>query len=421
MSGKSIAIKPGKLKGEIWIQPSKSLSHRGLICAALANGTSILHHLGESQDITATCRGLEALGLAKILGDGPTRAVSGGYHSAQEAVVDCGESGSTLRFLLPLALACQVKTRFIGGGRLFQRPMEPYLAALRQGGAEIETSSEAIQVSGRLWPGTYCLPGNVSSQYISGLLLALPLLHASSAIQIEGPLESAAYIDLTRDVQSLFGVTTLQENSYIEVSASSYQPISYQVEGDWSHAAFYLVANFLGGDIACHGLYGASRQGDRQICDILTAMGGRLWQNSEIIKILPEQGKETVIDASQVPDLVPALAVAACGVIGETQIVNAQRLRLKESDRLAAITAGITGLGGNIQETADGLRIQGTGGLRGGHVSAWGDHRIAMALAIAAAICQEPVVLEGYETVAKSAPHFWEEFQQLGGEIHEYV
>ncbi len=418
---KLLEITPGKLRGDVWIQPSKSLSHRGLICAALAEGTSILKNVGASQDLIATGRGLEALGLARILGEPPVLAVSGGLREKEKAMVDCKESGSTLRFLLPVALACGVETLFTGGGRLFQRPMAPYLEALRRGGATIEEKPEGILAKGRLQSGAYVLPGNVSSQYVSGLLLALPLLKESSQIAIEGELQSADYVALTQDVQALFGIVILREGNHFTIKPGKYTPFAYHVEADWSHAAFYLTAGFLGNPVSCRGLYGNSLQGDRAVTALLTQMGARIWDTALEVKALPGTPQASIIDAAQVPDLVPALAVAACGVTGETRIIHAERLRLKESDRLAAIAAGITALGGSVAETSDGLLIYGSGSLRGGRVSAWGDHRIAMSLAIAATICREPVLLEGYETVEKSAPDFWREYESLGGVIHEHL
>jgi len=418
---KLLEISPKKLQGDIWIQPSKSLSHRGLICAALAEGTSVLKNVGHSLDLQATRQGLEALGVACILGEAPVLVVSGGLREKEKAVVDCKESGSTLRFLLPVALACGIETFFTGGGRLFQRPMAPYLAALRQGGAMIEEKPDGILAKGQLKGGKYVLPGDVSSQYFSGLLLALPLLKEESLIEIAGELQSADYVALTQDVQKLFGVVIPREDNCFPVCPGQYTPCAYHVEADWSHAAFYMVAGFLGNPVSCRGLYGNSLQGDRAISSILAQMGARIWDTPIEVKAQTGTPRSSVIDAAQVPDLVPALAVAACGVLGETRIINAQRLRLKESDRLAAIKEGITGLGGQIEETADGLLISGSGSLVGGKVSAWGDHRIAMALAIAATICREPVLLEGYETVEKSAPDFWQEYTSLGGVVNEHI
>ncbi len=413
---KWLEIQPGKWQGIVPIQPSKSLSHRGLICAALAKGISRLSHVGNSLDIDATRQGLEALGLAEFRSDG---TVLGGLHRVTEAVVDCKESGSTLRFLLPIALAAGIPTRFVGQGRLLQRPMGPFIKALTAGGGNIRCTDHAIEVSGHLRPGCYHLPGNVSSQYITGLLLALPLLNGPSTIVVEGPLESAAYISLTLEVQRQFGLQIHRQDSRFLIDSSPYLPGRYQVEGDWSHAAFYLAAGFLGSSIGCGGLNAQSLQGDREICHILESLGGCCQWQGDCLTVTAKQPVAGVIDVSQVPDLAPVLAVVCCGIKGVSRLVNAGRLRLKESDRLAAIADGIRCLGGQAVVEEDALAINGTGSLRGGPCSAWNDHRIAMSLAVASTICEQPVGLEGASSVAKSAPGFWQEVKTLGGRYHE--
>ncbi|MGI5891720.1 MAG: 3-phosphoshikimate 1-carboxyvinyltransferase [Bacillota bacterium] len=420
---KSLEIFPTKLEGQLVIQPSKSISHRVLICAALAHGKSLLCRVGDSLDIQATKDGLREMGLANFSDFGSVLEIRGygGLSKKKKAIVDCKESGSTLRFLLPLALACDIETFFTGSGRLFHRPMRPFIEALVKGGAIIEEKADGIMVKGRLAAGIYQIPGHISSQYISGLLLALPLLKEPSVIQITGELQSADYVDLTHDTQRSFGINNYISRKKINIVPGKYHSSNYEVEGDWSHAAFYLTAGFLGSDIRCLGLNRDSKQGDRRILDILQSMGGHLISYAQGIKITAAQACTNIIDAAQIPDLVPILVVAACGIRGETRIINAERLRLKESDRLAAISEGITALGGNIRVRPDGLDIIGTTVLRGGYVSAWGDHRIAMALAIASSICSQPVILSGYKTVAKSAPHFWQEFSSLGGKINERI
>ena len=419
----TLHISPAKLSGNIQIQPSKAVAHRALICAALAYGCSNLSNLGDSLDMQATMEGLRQMGLANYYRQDADWQIYGGLLKRKLAMVDCGESGSTLRFLLPLALCNNVETLFTGRGRLMKRPMRPYIEALINGGAAIEEGTDGLLAKGQLKPGLYRIPGNVSSQYITGLLLALPLLDEPSVIKIDGPLESADYVALTEDVQKNFGIEHIHfhQKQCIKVVPAIYRACDLRIESDWSHAAFYLVAGFLGADICCQGLRQDSKQGDKRICDILQDMGGCLSTMENGIKISAQDYRPTVIDAAQIPDLVPILAVAACAVEGETRIINAARLRLKESDRLAAISEGIRALGGDIRETEDGLLISGKGYLRGGAASAWGDHRIAMALAIATSICQQEVLLHGCETVAKSAPYFWQEFYALGGNTYEYV
>lgn len=403
-----VVIEPGLLRGELCAAPSKSDAHRQLIAAALSDGPTRIRIGALSGDIQATVRCLRALG-AEIgaLPDGlqvtPIGRARGDCEPGAE--LDCGESGSTLRFLLPLAPALGAEARFLAHGRLGERPNAALLSALRAHGAIIEGESPPLWVRGKLGPGVYELPGNVSSQYATGLLMALPLLDAQSEIRFSTHVESGAYIELTLEALEKYGIR-------IERTAHGYRvpaPQRYRspglalVEGDWSNAAFFLAASALGGEVRLFGLNPRSAQGDRQMPALIDQMN------------VPG---ECAIDASGVPDLVPILAVLATQRDGMTRIERAARLRIKECDRLAAIRECLGALGADIAETQDGLVIRGGILLRGGVVSSHNDHRIAMAMAIAATVALGPVIIEGAEAVNKSYPGFFEDFIKLGGRAH---
>jgi len=398
--------------------PSKSASHRALICAALAGGESVIAPIQRSQDVEATLACLEGMGLTRAadMGEG-IRLMERVPHLRR--IAPCGESGSTLRFLLPLALDGGPPVRFEGTERLLQRPLDAYrgLFARHCTGHRWVDEPGAITISGQLRSGKFTLPGNVSSQFVSGLLFALPRLGGDSTIRLTGAVESRAYIDLTLAALARSGIEArwLDERTLAMAGGQRGRPGAYAVEGDWSHAAFYLVAGLIGGPVGLTGLDAASLQGDRAVIDVLRGMGGNIRQEGEGWVASPSALHGASIDASQIPDLVPALAVAACAAQGRTVIHNAARLRIKESDRLAALRAELGALGAAIQERPDGLVIDGGAPLQGGPVTSHNDHRIAMALAVAAALCASPMALTGSEAVQKSAPHFWDEYAQLGG------
>lgn len=415
-----LGISPRKLQGTLKVQPSKSASHRALCCAALACGVSDISNIELSDDVWATCEGIQALELASVRTTHSGLRVSGGQlPSKKPRSVDCNESGSTLRFLVPMALILGGgSARFTGRGRLMRRPMEIYHGVFRQNGIEWSADGESITVSGRLNPGIYEIPGNVSSQFLTGLLFALPVLDKDSYIRLTSPLESGGYVEMTRAMQAAFGVrSAFAEQNTLQIPGNQrYAPCGVRIEGDYSHAAFFLVAGAIGGSITLTGLSAHTAQGDRAIVDILRQMGADITEDAGGIHVMGGAGlRGAQIDASQIPDLVPVLSVAACAARGETRIYNAGRLRLKECDRLSAVAEELTALGADIRESADELVIQGTSGLRGGTCKSHGDHRMAMTLAVAASVCKEEVALKGWECVSKSAAAFWEEYKQLGG------
>lgn len=359
------------LFGKTEAVPSKSVSHRALICAFLARGASIVKNLCECDDVNATRRCLAALENGEVM--------------------DAGESATTMRLLIPLSLLYG-GGRFLMAGSLVKRPIEPYSESLD---AKLYRNDKEIIVTGELEPGEYRIRGDVSSQFISGLLFALPLLNGNSMLHVTGLLQSRPYVQLTRYVMERFGVTIKPfGDGFLIPGNQRYQPAEFTVEGDWTYAANFLAANRLGGNVAIGGLNMESLQGDREV---LQAFDQR------------------VVDVSDMPDVFPALAAAACGKKWDTLLTGGHRLRYKESDRLAVMAEELSALGADVEEKGDSLLVCGTGRLKGGRCYAHNDHRIAMALSIAAAICDQPVELYGGEAVTKSAPNFFETLKTLGG------
>lgn len=409
-----ITISPTKLHGTVTPPPSKSLAHRLIILASLASGESTITNFDPSEDLLATIGAMRALG-ARIEIDGTTLRIRGidprGVWTKELPRIDCGESGSTLRFMIPVALVVAGGGIFTGSERLMQRPLEPYFKIFREQGIRYSMENNTLAVQGQLLPGKYSLPGDVSSQFFSGLLLALPLLNEPSVLVPNGRLESNSYITMTLYALSQFGVhipaTMSLPPQYHIPSGIAYQPQILSLEADWSQAAFWYAAAGIGNAVTVAGMNEESFQGDRVIVD-----HGAL---------LSESG-DVSIDISDCPDLAPPLAV--CGALrdGQLRLTNAARLRLKESDRLAAIASTLGALGADIHEDEDSLVIRGKPSLVGGvTVDCCNDHRIAMMLAIAAARCEQPVALTGTQCVNKSYPYFWKDYTALGGVIHEHI
>lgn len=415
----NVTISPGPVSGTCQAIPSKSAAHRLLICAALARTPTTVVCSGTSQDITATLRCLTGLG-AEISGQEEGYLVHPIPRPLGEkpCLLPCGESGSTLRFLLPVAGALGASAVFPMEGRLGQRPMGPLEEALTQGGCTIERTAggKQLAIQGQLRPGDYTLPGDVSSQFISGLLFALPLLPGESRLHVQGPLESAGYIDLTLDALKTFGVQPVStQDGWIIAPGGYTSPGTVTVEGDWSNAAPWLCMGALGGSgVTVTGVEKASLQGDRGIAQVLARMGAQVdWKEKEI-RTAPGTGQPTEIDARDIPDLVPVLAAAAAGLPGVTRITGAARLRLKESDRLETTARTLNALGGQVEQLEDGLVITGGHPLTGGIVDAAGDHRIVMAAAVASVLCQGPVTVTGAQAVDKSYPAFWDHLEAMG-------
>ena len=397
-----IQIRPGRLAGTVTPPPSKSEAHRALIAASLCRSRHLISGLPEplSEDLQATLACLDALETGK------TR-------------LDCAESGTTLRLLLPLAGAIDLKgpgpLTFTGRGRLPYRPLDAYRTILEAAGLILATAPDAclpLTLSGRLRPGLFQVPGNISSQYVSGLLLALPLLAGPSDIVLTTPLESAPYVAMTIRTLNRFGVLIEQTPQGYHVPApQEYRPAAFAIEKDYSQAAFWLVAAYGGCDLQVDGLPAKTAQGDQAIVRLL--------------RRLAEGDGSLEIDVAQIPDLVPVLAVAAALTPRKTSFIHAGRLRHKESDRLATTQQALWAIGADIGVTEDGLIVHGAArsrrpdGLTGGTADSSGDHRIAMAVAIAALFTRDGVLLRHAEAIRKSYPTFFHEFRQLGGEIRE--
>lgn len=344
--------------------------------------------------------------------------------------LQCQESGSTLRFLLPIAMTQKNKVIFTGSGRLPTRPLSPLKEEMESHGCHFSkttgNSQEIFTVEGRLTCGNFILPGNISSQYITGLLFALPLLCGDSQISITSPLESSAYVDLTLEVIRSFGVKicVTEKNSLLTFHIFGRQeyvsPGAVKAEGDWSNSAFWIIGGIIekNSAITLTQLDSNSSQGDSKILSLAKAMGGVIKSSNHEICALPRKLRGIEIDGSGIPDLIPILAVAASVSEGQTRIYNAARLRIKESDRLASMTECLKALGGKIEELEDGLIIQGVPYLTGGIVDSHNDHRIVMAMAIAASCASEPITIKGAEAVNKSYPDFFKDFSRLGGKIN---
>jgi len=394
---------------------SKSLCHRALICAALASasaGESIISNVSLSEDISATIAGMKKLGAGMEI-NGNIIRVRGAALDSHAREIDCGESGSTLRFLLPLAMLGGGVAVFTGRGRLMERPMDAYVEAFAGKNVSFTRAGEKIEVRGPLRGGIFRLPGDVSSQFVSGLLLALPLLAGDSEIILVTPLESRSYVDMTLDVMRHFGVEiTSSANGFIVKGGQKYIPADYAVEADYSQAAYFLAAGALGRSIGCKGLNPGSRQGDRAILALLKHMGARVTHNDEITYVKADKLTAVDVDAREIPDLVPPIAVLCCYCRGVSRITNAARLRLKESDRLGVMASELSKLGAKVEEGADSLTITGVSELTGGRVDAHNDHRIAMSMALAAIGCRGAVELTGADSVNKSYPDFWKDFEK---------
>ncbi|MBM6774077.1 3-phosphoshikimate 1-carboxyvinyltransferase [Olsenella profusa] len=431
----NVTVSPGSLTGEVSAPSSKSEAHRLLICAAFAPGTTDIDCTTTSDDIDATARCLEALGAHitrtrrgfRVVPVPGTSATDNIPAPATGALLDCGESGSTLRFLLPVVAALGCEASLTGHGRLPQRPLSPLYEELVAHGVGLTPQGQVpLRVSGRLRPGRFSLPGNVSSQYVSGLLLAAPLMGAPTEVVVSEPVESLPYIGITVAALARFGVTVDEgrtedsgapARSYVVGGAERLSsPGTVSVGGDWSGAAFWLAAGALSeAGVSVRGLDVRSTQGDRQVLAALALLGARVLRGSEGAACAHDALAGRVIDVSNCPDLVPPLAAVAALAEGTTRITGAARLRLKESDRLETVSAAICALGGRARATDDGLVIEGVRELAGGTVDAAGDHRIAMMAAVLAARCTRPVTILGAECVAKSYPGFFEDLGRLGG------
>lgn len=416
----TVSVNASSVSGKVRVIPSKSVAHRLLICAALAEKESEIVCDASSKDIEATASALRSMGAEIEERDGIFRVTP--IKKPQGGDIFCGESGSTLRFLIPVAAALGERFTFTGAGRLPERPCMPLVTSLCAQGARIEYDGRLPLVTdGGLRSGSFRIAGDISSQFITGLILAIPLLSGESEIEITGKIESRPYIDITLDTVSKFGIDATFENNIIRFGGGKYRAPKERltVEGDWSNAAFWLCLGALTErGITVSGLSADSRQGDRAVKELLSRFGADISCDGDEITVRGGRLRAVDIDAAEIPDLVPVLSVVAAVAEGKTRIYNAQRLRIKESDRIESTLALLRALGADANETEDGLEIVGKKRLSGGRVDSFNDHRIAMSAAVASAVTDGCVTITGAEAVAKSYGDFFEILGTLGAEIN---
>lgn len=410
----TVQLGPAALSGTFAAPASKSYSHRLLIAAALSDVPTVVHNVLVCEDTDATIHCLRALGAAF---EGDTVIP---IKPRKSSLMHCFESGTTLRLLLPVTAALGIDSHFLGSGRLPSRPIGPLVGALRAHGMAIPHDHLPLTMSGHLASGKFVLPGDVSSQFISGLLFALPLLDSGSTVQIDTPLQSARYVDMTAQVLEEFGIfCNRRTNGYLVPGGQHYRsPGPVTVEGDWSNAAPFLVAGAIRGSLDTTGLSAHSLQGDSAIAAILQQFGAAVSQAEGTLRVRSSTLEGTTVDVTDIPDLLPILAVLGAAAKGTTHLTGAARLRIKESDRLDSTQAMLQAIGADVETTQDTMTIRGGKPLTGGTVDSAGDHRIVMAAAIAAALCSGPVLIEGAEAVNKSFPNFFDILTSLGGQCH---
>ncbi|QNL44301.1 3-phosphoshikimate 1-carboxyvinyltransferase [Oscillibacter hominis] len=404
----NVRIRPSVLRGTVEAISSKSCLHRQMICALLSRRETAIACRGLSRDVEATAQCARALGCAVELSETAIR-LRPAERTADRPLLPCGESGSTARFLLPVAAAVTEGFSMAGEGRLPYRPMADLVRAMEENGCTISGDHLPLTVEGRLRSGTYRLPGDVSSQYVTGLLLALPNLDGDSAIELTTPLQSRAYVDITLEVLESFGVRVEKSGNgfFVPGNQAFTPPDGLRAEGDWSNAAFWFCAAAMGENrVEVTGLNGWSVQGDRAVV--------------EVIRRMSQEG-DLSIRVEEIPDLVPALSILACARRGKTTFTGAGRLRLKESDRIESCRRMVCALGGSAEAGPDSLSVLGSGALRCGTVDGCGDHRIVMAAAIGSLLCSGDVTVMGAEAVNKSYPQFFADFRALGGIVDDIL
>ena len=415
----NVRIRPKNLSGNVVIPPSKSLSHRAIIAASLASGRSRISNVMFSEDIKATINGMRALGASIYEGD-DYLLIDGAFPMRKEDTIDCNESGSTLRFLIPISLLASGEITFLGHNNLVNRPLDIYFDLFNKLNINYERGDTylPLKIDGMLKSGVFLVPGDVSSQFITGLLFSLPLCDGDSKIIITTNLESKGYIDLTIDILKLAGIEVINNNyQEFEIKGNqNFKPFDYIVEGDYSQSAFFLVADALGANINLLNMNPRSYQGDKKIIDDMISFGLDVKFTGTTLTLSGNSSPAT-IDLSLSPDLGPALTVLAALTKGESYLVGAKRLRIKECDRITCMKEEIEKLGGRIEEHPDSMDIYGVSSFKGAILSSHNDHRVAMALAMASLRCKGEIVIEGAEAVNKSYPNFWEVFESLGGDI----
>lgn len=415
-----VKFSPFVPNGTVNVPPSKSDVHRAIVCAAMANGVSRISPVALSNDIKATIGCIKALGADAVLENNVLTVDGTNMYKNKTALLDCGESGSTLRFFIPIAAVGNVNATFVGKGKLPQRPIGIFTEALPKAGTVCKTEGGLpLEIKGQLKSGIFKIPGNVSSQFITGLLLALPILEGDSEIVLTSPLESVGYIAMTIRTMKQFGVNIqATEKGWHIKGGQSYKTCDYTTDGDWSQAAFFMVLGAVSGKVTVKGVAKDSTQGDKKCTEILARFGAKVTQLDNEVTVEKGKLKAITIDASQIPDLVPVLSVCAAFADGTTKIINAERLRIKECDRLKATAELLNNLGGKVKELSDGLEITGVSSLKGGNVNGYNDHRIVMSAAVCAARSDEDITATFAMSINKSYPDFYIDYNSIGGKAN---
>ena len=412
-----VKIYPSKCSGEVTLPPSKSMAHRAIICASLAKGKSIIKNIAYSDDIIATIEGMKKLG-ANIIKNQDTLYIEGieNFTNIKDSIIDCNESGSTLRFFIPIFSLTDKKVEFVGKNRLLQRPQKIYEDIFKNQNLHYFQDENKIEIQGSLKSGEYTINGNISSQFISGLLFTLPLLNGNSTIKIIPPFESKSYIDLTIEVLKIFGVEVefLDELTLSIKGNQKFEPADYTVEGDFSQLGFFAVLGAINNTLICKGLNTKSQQGDKEIIEILKNCNIGIEELDNGYKIYKGMPLNSNINLENCPDLGPILTVLAAYGKGDFKIYNAQRLRYKESDRIAAMEEELKKLGVDISSDKNSIYIKGNSNyLSCNEVFGHKDHRIVMSLAIFATLLDKPLVIDGAEAISKSYPNFFEDLEKI--------
>ena len=415
-----VKFSPFVPNGTVNVPPAKSDVHRAIICAAMANGVSRISPVALSNDIKATIGCIKALGADAVLENNVLTVDGTNMYKNKTALLDCGESGSTLRFFIPIAAVGNINATFVGKGKLPQRPIGIFTEALPKAGTVCKTEGGLpLEIKGQLKSGIFEIPGNVSSQFITGLLLALPILEGDSEIVLTSPLESVGYTAMTIRTMKQFGVNIqATEKGWHIKGGQSYKTCDYTTDGDWSQAAFFMVLGAVSGKVTVKGVAKDSTQGDKKCAEILARFGAKVTQLDNEVTVEKGELKAITVDASQIPDLVPVLSVCAAFADGTTKIINAERLRIKECDRLKATAELLNNLGGKVKELSDGLEITGVSSLKGGNVNGYNDHRIVMSAAVCAARSDEDITATFAMSINKSYPDFYIDYNSIGGKAN---
>ena len=411
-----IKITPCPLSGEVTVPPSKSAAHRNIICAALTSGESVVSPACHSEDIDATISCVKALGATVDEKNGAFYIIGINRDEVlnKEVTLDCGESGSTLRFMIPIAAALGANATFIGHGRLPLRPITALTDILSANSVVCSSEKLPLTIKGKLDVNNYPISGNISSQYLTGLLFAIGINGGTA--KLTTPLQSAGYIDLTMKIMSNFGVK-ITENNGVYSASGDFSTTNTVIEGDWSQACFFLSAGALGGEIKIKGLDFDSTQGDMSVTELYKNFGTEIEKKETYLFVKSNKLNAIEIDCSQIPDAVPALAIVAAMSQGKTKIYGGERLRIKETDRIKTVVDGLTAMGIKVEELEDGMIITG-GQPKGSRVLGTGDHRIVMAFSVLAAYAEGETVIEGYKAINKSYPLFFQDFKKLGGKAN---